>query len=170
MDIHRRILIIKKHKKLFFFIILSISILAIISSFVIVNIHNRLYDSSKPNIIEIPGTANNYVGVDSGKTYYDYYFMVQQYPNNDDEIQALVDEFIKENLEFITNESVNSSSSVALHFMKPSFYFPVYFEENESYFTMDDYAVNYLKTNEIVKVIFRDEPDNYKYMFQHNNY
>lgn len=160
----------KIHKNVILFITLGIILLMTILFLFIANIQNRLYDKSKPNIFEIPETASTYIGVASGKTYYDYYFMVQQHPHDDDEIQVMISEFIKENLNFITNDSVNSSSSVALHFMKPSFYFPVYFEENKNYFSMDDYIENYLKTNEFVKVIFRDKPGNYEYIFYNNNY
>lgn len=159
----------KIHKKIFLFIILGI-ILLIIILFSITNIHHRLYDKSKPNIFEIPETTNNYIDVDSGRTYYDYYFMVQEHPIDDDTIQAMIGEFIRENSELITSKFINSSSSVSLHFMKPSFHFPIYFEENKSYFNMDDYVENYLKTNEFVKVIFRDKPSNYEYIFYHDNY
>ena len=156
----------KKQKSIFVFLGMSIILIISIIFISIMNIQNRLYDKSKPNIFEIPGTAYQYEV--SKIKYYNYYFMVQQYPHNDHEIQSLIDEFIKSNSEIISSEFVNSSSSVRLHFMKPSIDFPVYFEENKNYYIMDDYVDHYESTNQIVGVVFDEKNNAGRYIFYDN--
>lgn len=153
-------------KKKLVFIVLSLTVILSILIFYAIDNRKRLYDESKPNIFEIPGTASQ--SIDYYDEYYHYYFMVQEFPLTEMGMRNMLETFIEDNHTLVSNAFAKDSTKktyVFFHFMKPSRQFPVYFEENKSYFKMDDYVTHYIKTNNIVTVNFKNENDSGSYKF-----
>lgn len=153
----------KKNKKIFLSVLGFIVLIIVI--FCEANNQRKLYDKSKPNIFEIPGTAYDYTS--QNETYFDYYFMVQKMPSDTVGIRNMIDNFIDENHNIVSNSFKKGASYVFFHFMIPSADFPVYFEENKNYFIMDDYITHYRRTNEAVLVTFESADDSGDYEFRY---
>lgn len=151
-----------QRRKILTVIIGFIIVIAMILAYT-VNKYHKLYDKNKPNIFEIPGTAHVYTI--SSKVYFEYYFMVQKLPDDDAEIRNMLDEFIEENSEIISNSFDNGASYVFLNYMIPSTAFPVYFEEDKNYFIIDDFVTHYEKTNKVVCVKFMGRNQSGDYIF-----
>ena len=79
----------------------TIIVLVLISFLIIRNL--RLYDSSKPNIFEIPGTAYTYTPYRSNERYVTKCYMVQNVPNNNEAMELMVSD-VPESLDKIYNE------------------------------------------------------------------
>jgi hypothetical protein len=122
--------------------------------------HHRLYDDSKPNIFEIPGTVRKGEWLNGEAGVYYRFFMVQRIPSNQYELKKMIFGFI--NTSGIKIESYEDEPNARLHleFMVPSMKFPVYFEDNKNFFEMDDYVEHYTKTNRIAIVRYSNEYDN----------
>ena len=141
--------------------ILIISILSVIITVsVILFINHRLYDSSKLNIFEIPGTACS-SPVGKWKRYYRYY-MIQEVPEAENELKNLIEDYINDNGTITGLLTENTEETVCLYFYKPSLSLPVYFEENKSYWEMDDYIEHY-KDEHIATVIYQSMTGETKY-------
>ena len=125
-------------------VLTAVIILSVIAYFIIR--HSRLYDKSKPNIFEIPGT----------RSINDRYYMVQKVPNNKSEIELMIKEYISENYV--------EDSPLWLWFFYPSTDFPIYFEENKNYFKMDDYVTHYFD-NCFLLVYYEDGNREGDYLF-----
>ena len=146
-------------------LIVTVVIIAAILSFCLISRQHKLYDSSKPNIFEIPGTASSYFA--TGSKLYEYYFMVQNFPQNNSEVQSMIEDFINDNKGLLETAFQHAGDIVSCHFMFPSEEFPVYFEENKNYFIMDDYVDHYMQTNEKVEVMFERWSFDGIYIFKH---
>lgn len=148
---------IKKH-----FLVLGGIIVLTITCFLIIREH-RLYDRSKPNIFEIPGTAYTYTPIDKKNVKRCY--MVQRLPDSNEAIQLMVENYISENdivrSLFLSEANVDY---VVLDFYVPSMDLPVYFEENKNPFKLDDFIKHY-KNNHIVRVRFDGTNSNGEYTF-----
>ena len=149
----------KSEKRIILFALFGSIILTVVLLSVANN--RRLYDKSKPNIFEIPGTA----GIAS-----DYYFMFQKKPTDQDEVRNMIENFIDENHNIISNAFDEGATHVQFHFMIPSTHFPVYFEENKNYFIMDDTITNYIITNEFLSVTFESANDSGYYDFRYYDF
>lgn len=112
----------------------------------------RVYDSSKPDIYEIPETRISYVDKETK------YYMILELPESKDDILSLAKKFIDEN-----EIPVKSTGSFTqeYHFMIPSFAFPVYFKENGSFWVMDDHVENYLDTNCVLTITKESDKTDY---------
>lgn len=156
-------------KKKLVFIVLSLTVILSILIFYAIDNRKRLYDESKPNIFEIPGTASQ--SINYYDAYYHYYFMVQEFPLTEMGMRNMFETFIKDNHTLVSNAFAKDSTKktyVFFHFMKPSRQFPVYFEENKSYFKMDDYVTHYIKTNRVVLVKFTNQKVIGEYTFNYD--
>lgn len=121
----------------FIIIVLSVVLIAFLILYVI-----RIYDPTKPDIYEIPGTELSYV--DTGSKY----FMMLRVPDSKEEILSLVKTYIQEN----ETEHPVTDYKQNYYFMIPSFSFPVSFKENSSFFVLDDYVTNYIDTNCVMSI------------------
>ena len=93
--------------------------------------------------------------------------MIQKAPNNNDDIKSMVIDFINEN-NIVKNLFSNGIDYVILKFYSPSMNLPVYFEENKSYYKMDDFINHY--TDEIILLIrFGGIHSEGKYVFFDND-
>lgn len=115
-------------------VLTAVIILSVIAYFIVR--HSRLYDKSKPNIFEIPGT----------QTINGRYYMVQKIPDNKSEIELMISEYISEN-NIVENIFSGGQyiDSLELRFFCPSTDFPVYFENDKNYFIMNDYITHYFE-------------------------
>lgn len=156
----------KSEKRIILFALFGSIILTIILLLAANN--RRLYDKSKPNIFEIPGTAYEYTL--QNKTYFGYYFMVQKKPTDTAEIHNMIDNFINENHNIISNAFDESASYVEFHFMIPSTHFPVYFEQDKNPFIMNDFIIYYEETNEFLSVTFESANDSGYYDFRYYDF
>lgn len=107
-------------------------------------IDHRLHDRSKPNIFEIPGTE--LITDQVNGTNHIRYFMVQELPESQSEIQSMINEYIKGN-DIVRESFSDGIDNVYLYFYTPSIDFPVFFEEDNNYFKMDDFISHYNKNN-----------------------
>jgi hypothetical protein len=114
------------------------------------------YNHSKENIFEIPGTCDIWK---SGNTIrYEKYYFIQNSPNSEKDLEKMIIDYINQN-KVLENAAENGADYVALSFMIPDFNLPIYFEENKSYFKMDDHIKNYIKTNRIALYTYNYEYD-----------
>ena len=148
----------KKHKR---FIVISVCCVLLIIICVLLFIDHRLHDRNKPDIFEIPGTE--YISTPINETYYDRHYMVQDLPDNEEDIKSMINKYITEN-DIVKESFSNSVDCVNLHFYTPSISFPVYFEENKNYFKMDDYISHY-DDNRFLLVTFDNANSEGKYLF-----
>lgn len=118
-------------------IVLSVIMIAFLIIYIM-----RVFDSSRPDIYEIPGTEISYTNTGSK------YYMMLRAPDSEDEILSLAKAYIEKNgiQHTITDYEQN------YYFMIPSFSFPVSFKENASFFVLDDYVTNYIATNCVMRI------------------
>ena len=126
---------------------------------------NRLYDRDKPNIFEIPGTATD-ITINRVR-YLERCYMVQKVPNNNDDIKSMISDYISEK-NLVKDLFSNGIDYVILKFYSPSMNLPVYFEENKSYYKMDDFIDHYTD-NLILQVWFDEVYSEGEYVFHDND-
>lgn len=122
-----------------------ISVIVVVITFISIAVRHFIirYDLRKDNIFQIPGTTCEYYG--GGNTYiHEEYFFIQRYPKNKSELKITLMEFVEKNIQ---NCVTTSSTKIYVYFMVPDSNLPIWFEENKSYFTMDDHISNYIKGN-----------------------
>ncbi len=133
-----------KRKKKFAIITCTLFILTLLA-FLLLYDHVH-YDRSKENIFEIPKTAVFSKSGDHMRC--DRYYFIQHVPKSQEEIKTLIKDHIEQNK--VTEDAINSGAKyVALWFMTADFKLPIYFEENKSYFKMDDFITHYVNSNKI---------------------
>lgn len=91
---------------------------------------------------------------------YEKYYFVQYSPSSQEEMKNMIIDYIEQS-EVLEDAKNNGADYVALNFMFADFKLPIYFEENKSYFKMDDYISHYVRTNRIALYTynFEDEED-----------
>lgn len=133
----------RKKSKLLLFIGFTFVAIFITIFFLYDHVH---YNHSKDNIFEIPKTYSLWK---SGNTMrYEKYFFIQELPKSQQELEDSIKDFIKHN-KILEDAKNNDADYVALNFMIPDHKLPIYFEENNDYFEMDDYIKNYIQSNRI---------------------
>lgn len=134
-----------------FFIISAAIVVITIISVAVINFITR-YDLRKDNIFQIPGTTCEYYG--GGHTYiHEEYYFIQRYPKNKSELKNVLMEFVERNIQ----NRVITGSKYYVYFMVPDPHLPIWFEQNKSYFTMDDYIANYIKDNCLAFCIIKNK-------------
>lgn len=135
-----------KRKKLF--IILTVSFVGILALFGIFELILR-YDHRKDNIFQIPGTTYEYTT--GNQTFYEEYYFIQRYPRDTEKLKIILTQFL-EKKDIISSVSDNATH-ISINFMVADCHLPIWFEQNKSYFNMDDYIDNY-KNNRIALYTF----------------
>lgn len=97
------------------------------------------YDFRKDNIFQIPGTTSKWTVGNS--TFYEEYYFIQKYPRDEGKLKDVLTEFLEKRdiLSVVSNETTR----ISINFMVADSHLPIWFEQNKSYFTMDDYIENY---------------------------
>lgn len=114
------------------------------------------YNRSKENIFEIPETCDIWKSGDTIR--YEKYFFIQSIPSSQQDLEDMIIDFLNQN-KVLEDAANNDADYVALSFMISDFNLPIYFEENKSYFKMDDHIKNYIKSNRVAL---------YTYNFEYN--
>lgn len=132
---------------------------AIIGLIIIITIAARYfivrYDLRKDNIFQIPGTTYEYLG--GGNTsIHEEYFFIQRYPKSESELENILMEFVEKN---ILNRVTTGSPKFYVYFMVPNSDLPIWFEENKSYFKMDDHISNYIKGNCLALCVINNDKE-----------
>ena len=137
-------------------VLVLLIILVIIVLMIAFVFDRRLHDRNKPNIFEIPGTASVWSpdNINNART---MCFFIQKLPETHNEIKETVTDYISEN-RLVEEQLKDDIEILELRFYKPSLSLPVYFEENKSFWEMDDYIDHY-KDELIIKVIIRTNGD-----------
>lgn len=104
------------------------------------------YSHSKDNIFEIPQTYDLWESGNSIR--YEKFYFIQYVPKSRQELESLIKDYVNDN-KILEDAKNNDANYVALNFMIPDHKLPIFFEENKSYFNMDDYIKNYIKSNRI---------------------
>ena len=137
-------------------VLVLLIILVIIVLMIAFVFDRKLHDRSKPSIFEIPGTASVWSpdNINNART---MCFFIQKLPETHNEIKETVTDYISEN-RLVEEQLKDDIEILELRFYKPSLSLPVYFEENKSFWEMDDYIDHY-KDELIIKVIIRTNGD-----------
>ena len=114
------------------------------------------YDRSKDNIFEIPQTHS--IWESSNIMFYERYYFIQYPPKSQNEMETIIKEHIEKN-EVLKDARNNNADYVELNFMIADHRLPIYFEENKSYFDMDDFISHYVKSNRIALYTYDFEND-----------
>lgn len=141
----------KRNRLLFvgFFFILAFSSII----FLYDHVH---YNRAKDNIFEIPKTYNLWK---SGNTMrYEKYYFIQSPPKSQQKLENIIRDFINQNK--VLEDAVEEGADyIALNFMIPDYNLPIYFEENNNYYKMDDRIKHYIETNRIALYTYNFEDD-----------
>ena len=152
----------KKKQKILIIISLVILIVFIPILFMYDHVH---YDRKKDNIFEIPET---YFMWESGNCMqYEKFYFIQYPPKSQEEMKTMIKDHIKQN-KILEDAESKSADRVSLNFMIADFKLPIYFEENASYFKMDDFISHYTKTNRIALYTYDFEDGTEEINFYNN--
>ena len=129
----------------------------IVASLVILFLYDHVhYNHSKENIFEIPQTYDIWKSGDTIR--YEKYYFIQSPPNSQQDLENMIIDFLNQN-KVLEDAANNGVDYVALSFMVSDFNLPIYFEENKSYYKMDDHIKNYIKSNRIALYTYNFEYD-----------
>ena len=134
-------------------LIVFFTVLLIIVILVFLLIDHRLRDRSKPNIFEIPGTAHEWTS-DYKTRIKDISFFIQDVPDKKGEIEKTITKYVEEN-GLLKKHLKAEVGELDLVFYTPSLSLPVSFEENKSFWIMDDYISHY-EDERVVLVIYNN--------------
>ena len=143
----------KPRYKIILLIVIIFAVLSFVAGLVI---YKRLYDSSKPNIFEIPGTAIVWSSDNINKIQ-SLYFFIQKPPQKREELEKLINSYVFQNniMKKYLSECIDV---LEIKFYKPSFSLPIFFEQNNSFWFVDDYIDHY-KDEITVKAYYKHEGD-----------
>ncbi|MEE1124720.1 MAG: hypothetical protein U0L18_02125 [Acutalibacteraceae bacterium] len=118
--------------------------------------HHRISDSQKPRIFEIEDTASRGAYLQGFEEV--RYYMIQDCPNNEDDLKELVKDFCNQNQFSDVINSSNNTYGIEIFFMKPSWKLPVCWniEWAKTHFhgDRDNPMTNFLNTNRVAYVSY----------------
>lgn len=129
----------------------------IVGFFVIWILYDHVhYNHAKENIFEIPQTYDIWESRNTIR--YEKYYFIQSPPDSQKDLENMIMDFLNQN-QVLEDAANNGADYAALSFMISDFNLPIYFEENKSYFQMDDHIKNYIKTNRVALYTYNFEQD-----------